>query len=39
VLGADMADGLLLTSQRVVPTALLESGFMFRDRDIAAVLA
>lgn len=38
-LGAELADNTLLTSQRVVPTGLLESGFEFASNDIDAVLA
>lgn len=38
VLGRDMADELLLTSQRVVPGALEGSGFEFRHGDVEAVV-
>lgn len=38
-LGREMADELLLTSQRVVPRRLLESGFAFVDPDAATALA
>ncbi len=34
----DMADDLLLASSRVVPARLLESGFAFRDPDLASAL-
>jgi uncharacterized protein len=37
-LGRQMADELLLTSQRVEPTRLLESGFTFASPDTAAAL-
>ncbi len=36
--GAEMADELLLTSQRVVPTRLLESGFEFSQRDAVSTI-
>ena len=36
--GAEMADELLLVSQRVVPTRLLESGFQFRHHDAASTI-
>lgn len=36
--GAEMADELLLISQRVVPTRLLESGFQFEHRDAASTV-
>ncbi len=36
--GAEMADELLLTSQRVVPTRLLESGFAFLHRDASSTI-
>ena len=36
--GAEMADELLLISQRVVPTRLLESGFAFEHRDAASTI-
>jgi uncharacterized protein len=36
--GAEMADELLLISQRVVPTRLLESGFEFQHRDAASII-
>jgi uncharacterized protein len=38
-LGREMADELLLTSQRVVPRRLLESGFAFVGPDAATALA
>lgn len=38
-LGREMADELLLTSQRVVPQRLLESGFRFVSPDAATALA
>jgi len=37
-LGAEMADELLLVSQRVVPKRLLDSGFEFRARDGASII-
>ncbi len=37
-LGAEMADELLLMSQRVVPTRLLESGFEFSARESASII-
>jgi hypothetical protein len=36
--GPEMADELLLISQRVVPTRLLESGFEYQHRDAAATI-
>jgi uncharacterized protein (TIGR01777 family) len=38
-LGREMADELLLTSQRTVPRRLLESGFEFVGPDVASALA
>lgn len=38
VLGAEMADELLLVSQRVVPTRLQDSGFEFTHRDAASTI-
>ncbi len=38
-LGREMADELVLTSQRVVPRRLLESGFEFVSPDVATALA
>jgi uncharacterized protein (TIGR01777 family) len=38
-LGRELANNTLLTSQRVVPTALLASGFTFESMDIDDVLA
>ena len=38
VFGAEMADELLLVSQRVVPTRLLESGFAFQHHDAASII-
>jgi NAD dependent epimerase/dehydratase family enzyme len=38
-LGAELAANTLLTSQRVVPTALLEKGFVFRAKNIDEVVA
>jgi uncharacterized protein (TIGR01777 family) len=38
LLGAEMADELLLISQRVIPTRLLESGFEFQQRDAASTI-
>ena len=38
-LGRELAMGAVLASQRVVPTALLDSGFTFLDRDLDAILA
>jgi len=38
VLGTECADNTVLTSQRVVPTALLEQGFTFRATNIAEML-
>lgn len=38
VLGAEMANELVLTSQRVLPHVLNESGFMFRHDESAAAL-
>jgi len=37
-LGSEMADELLLTSQRVLPSALASSGFAFRYRDLPSIL-
>jgi len=39
VLGTECADATVLTSQRVVPTALTEAGFTFTSNTIAAILA
>lgn len=36
--GRELADSLLLTSQRVVPAALLEAGFEFRNPDLRGAL-
>jgi uncharacterized protein len=38
-LGRELADNTVLTSQRVVPTALEASGFTFKARDIDAIIA
>lgn len=38
-LGSEMADNTLLTSQRVVPHALQEAGFEFRDADVEACVS
>jgi hypothetical protein len=37
-LGREMADEVLLTSQKVLPEALLESGFIFNDSESASML-
>jgi len=37
-LGADLVDGAVLASQRVVPAALHVAGFAFDDSDIASIL-
>ncbi len=39
VLGAEMAEGTVLASQRVVPRALTDAGFTFESGDAAAVIA
>jgi uncharacterized protein len=39
VLGAELARATVLASQRVVPTALRESGFIFESPDIASLLS
>lgn len=39
LLGRELADSLLLTSQRVIPTALEDSGFTFSHPDIREALA
>ena len=39
VLGSEMAEGMVLVSQRVVPTKLLEAGFTFRHPRLADALA
>jgi uncharacterized protein (TIGR01777 family) len=39
VLGAELAGATVLTSQRVTPTALHESGFIFESPDIASILS
>jgi uncharacterized protein (TIGR01777 family) len=39
VLGAELADATALASQRVTPTRLSESGFIFESPDIASILA
>jgi NAD dependent epimerase/dehydratase family enzyme len=38
VLGRDLADALLFTGQRVVPTRLLESGFVFAHAELDVAL-
>jgi len=38
-LGGELADNTVLISQRVVPTALVGSGFVFRDSSIDAIVA
>jgi uncharacterized protein len=38
VLGAELADGAVLASQRVTPSVLLASGFTFRHGDVRAAL-
>jgi NAD dependent epimerase/dehydratase family enzyme len=38
-LGAELADNTVLTSQRVVPSALVASGFHFSDPDIERIVA
>jgi uncharacterized protein (TIGR01777 family) len=38
-LGRELADNTVLTSQRVIPTALEASGFTFASRDIDAIIA
>jgi NAD dependent epimerase/dehydratase family enzyme len=37
--GPELADATVLASQRVVPSALLASGFNFESPDIASILA
>jgi len=37
-LGAELVDGAVLASQRVVPAALRAAGFTFEDSDIASIL-
>ena len=37
-IGPELADATVLASQRVVPTALLESGFSFESPDIGSIL-
>lgn len=39
LLGSEMADGLLLNSQRVVPRRLLGQGFQFENADLSGVFA
>ena len=39
VLGSEMAEGMVLVSQRVVPTKLLEAGFTFQHPRLADALA
>ena len=39
VLGREMADNTVLASQRVVPAALVRTGFVFADPDISRVVA
>jgi NAD dependent epimerase/dehydratase family enzyme len=39
VLGRELAEATVLTSQRVTPTALVESGFIFESPDIASILS
>ncbi len=39
VLGRELADNTVLTSQRVVPAALVESGFVFSSHDIDEISA
>ena len=39
VLGRELADNTVLTSQRVVPAALTASGFTFRDATIDRIVA
>jgi uncharacterized protein (TIGR01777 family) len=38
-IGPELADATALTSQRVVPTALVSSGFTFESPDIASIVA
>ena len=38
LLGSELADALLGDSQRVLPTRLLESGYEFRQPDIASAM-
>jgi hypothetical protein len=38
-IGSEMADATVLASQRVAPTALVESGFNFESPDIESILA
>lgn len=38
LLGSEFAEELLLASQRIVPQALMSSGFEYRDGDLAAAL-
>jgi uncharacterized protein len=38
-IGTELADATALASQRVVPKALLESGFMFESPDISSIVA
>jgi len=36
--GAELVENLLLTGQRVVPTALAESGYVFRQPELEGAL-
>ena len=36
--GRELADSLLLTSQRIIPAALERAGFAFQDREIEPAL-
>ncbi len=39
IVAGEMADAFLLTSQRVIPTRLIESGFIFSDPSLAPALS